>query len=301
MSEPVNLRVSRSSFSVRSSPTRNMSNAKDKQTPPSKMDTGTGTNTGTGKDGGVGTEKSVLCSMQDIWGFISSLQEMVMKQGEDIKNLALKNQELEHTIQIKNLKMQHQDEKIQALQDAFNKQVSNVQDALATHDEKLAHISDSATGNTTSWAHVVRSTLTAIPQTHETYANVDVTEYNEREKRGMNIVIRGIPESDNEKVLMLNAEVTDLLANTFGMHDVVVYGAHRVGKQRPENNCAIVCTMLDARKRAIILENARIYLRDSPIYISEDRTPAEQKERRQAYEERMKKHTTPTGATPPEA
>ncbi|MCO5594248.1 hypothetical protein L7F22_048275 [Adiantum nelumboides] len=239
-----------------------MPNAKDKQTPPSKMDTGTGTNTGTGKDTGARTEKSVLCSMQDIWAFISSLQEMVMKQGEDIKNLAL------------NLKMQHQDEKIQALQDAFNKQVSNVQDALATHDEKLAHISDNATGNTTSWAHVVRSTPNAIPQT---YANVDDTEYNEREKRSMNIVIRGIPESDNEKVLMLIAEVTDLLANTFGMHDVVVYGAHRVGKQRPENNRAIVCTMLDACKRAIILENARIYLTDNPIYISEDRTPANKK------------------------
>ncbi|MCO5594877.1 hypothetical protein L7F22_048912 [Adiantum nelumboides] len=239
MSEPVNLRVSRSGFSVRSSPTRNMPNAKDRQTPPSKMDTGTGTNTGTRKDTGAGTEKSVLCSMQDISGFISSLQEMVMKQGEDIKNLALKNQELEHTIQIQNLKMQHQDEKIQALQDAFNKQVSNVQDALATHDEKLAHISDNATGNTTSWAHVVRSTPNAIPQTHETYANVDDTEYNEREKCSMNIVIRGIPESDNEKILMLNAEVTDLLANTFGMHDVVVYGAHRVGKQRPENYRAI--------------------------------------------------------------
>ncbi|MCO5584604.1 hypothetical protein L7F22_038535 [Adiantum nelumboides] len=119
----------------------------------------------------------------------SDSEEMVMKQGEDIKNLALKNEELEHTIQIQNLKMQHQDEKIQALQDAFNKQVSNVQDALATHDEKLAHISDNATGNTTSWAHVVKSTPNAIPQTHETYANVDDKEYNEREKLSMNIVI----------------------------------------------------------------------------------------------------------------
>ncbi|KAI5066754.1 hypothetical protein GOP47_0017282 [Adiantum capillus-veneris] len=107
--------------------------------------------------------------MQDIWGFISSLQEMVMKQGEDIKNLALKNQDLEHTIQMQNLKMQHQDEK----------RPCKMHDALATHDEKLAHISDNATGNTTSWAYVVRSTPNAIPQTHETYANVDDTEYNE--------------------------------------------------------------------------------------------------------------------------
>ena len=71
----------------------------------------------------------------------------------------------------------------------------------------------------------------------------------------------------------------------------MVYGAHRVGKKKPDTNRAIVCTLLDARKRAIILENARIYLKDSPYYISEDRTPNQQKARREAYEACTNKKT----------
>ncbi len=130
---------------------------------------------------------------------------------------------------------------------------------------------------------------------------MDETEYHEREKRNMNIVIRGVPESNNEKVLTLNTDVTDIITEKFGMQDVVVYGAHRVGKQRAESSRAIVCTLLDARKRAIILENARIYLKDSTIYISEDRTPMQQKEQRQAYEERMKKHAPPNKGDSQEA
>ncbi|MCO5564113.1 hypothetical protein L7F22_017769 [Adiantum nelumboides] len=118
------------------------------------------------------------------------------------------------------------------------------------------------------------------------YNNEENKEYNEQEKQKMNIVIRGIPESDTEKVNTLNTDITDLISTKFGMHDVMVYGVHRVGKKKPETNRAIVCTLLDARKRAIILENARIYLKDSFLYVSEDRTPSQQKARREAYEAR---------------
>ncbi len=87
-----------------------------------------------------------------------------------------------------------------------------------------------------------------------------------------------------------------IISTRFKLHDVVVYGTHRVGKKKLANNRAIVCTLLDARKRAIILENARIYLKDSPLYISEDRTPNQQKARREAYEARTNKKTpTPEG------
>ena len=108
----------------------------------------------------------------------------------------------------------------------------------------------------------------------------------------MNIVIRGMAESDKEQVVTLNMEVTDMISDKFGMSDVVVYGAHRVGKQKPDAPRAIVCTLLDARKRAIIPKNARIYLKDSPLYISEDRTPNQQRARREAYEARTNKKTT---------
>ena len=73
-----------------------------------------------------------------------------------------------------------------------------------------------------------------------------------------------------------------------------MYGTHRLGKKKPDMNRAVICTMLDAQKREIILENARIYLQDSQLYISEDRTPNQQKARREAYEERINKKAKDT-------
>lgn len=279
MSEAVNLRVSRSGLSIKSSPIRNMAPSKDKHHTPPKADTTTEGNT-------------ALCSMQDIWGFLSSMHTTMMKQSEEIKNLALKNQELEHKLQMQDLRIQHQEEQIQELRGALDKQAATVQDTLATHDEKIAQIH--VPGNVGSWASIVKNghTNSAITNTNDDmYAIEDEKEYHELEKRKMNIVVRGITEKDTEQVLTLNTAITDIISTKFGMHDVVVYGAHRVGKKKPETNRAIVCTLLDARKRAIILENARMYLKDSPLYISEDRTPNQQKARREAYEARTNKKT----------
>ena len=290
MNETVNLRISRSGLSVRSSPTRNMAPMKG-ASPKAE----TSTNPGTGKETGGNT---ITCSMQDIWGFLTSLQNTIMKQSEEIKTLALQNQDLEHKLHIQDMRLIRQDEQIQELQEAFTKQTLTTQDALTTHDEKIAHICErpqKVSGTAVSWANMVRSGQPNQIATHmgdEMYAkeeDKENKEYNEQEKRKMNIVIRGIPESDTEKVLTLNTDITDLISTKFGMQDVVVYGAHRVGKKKPDTNRAIVCTLLDARKRTIILDNARIYLQGSTLYISEDRTPSQQQARREAYEARTKK------------
>ncbi|MCO5613380.1 hypothetical protein L7F22_067656 [Adiantum nelumboides] len=143
-----------------------------------------------------------------------------------------------------------------------------------------------------SWGPIARNGSTGSHPTsalNDIQDTEEIKEYNEKEKRKMNIVVRGMVESDKEQVATLNMGVTDMLSDKFGMSDVVVYGAHRVGKQKSDASRAIVCTLLDARKRAIILENARIYLKDSPLYINEDRTPKQQKARREAYEERTNK------------
>lgn len=300
MNRELNFRISRSGLQVKSSPTGNMGNGKDRQASPKA---GTHTGTGTGSSTGTGTTSKdgdiVICSMQDVWGFVTSMQATMMKQSEDIKNLALKNQALEHRIQMQDMKILQQEEQLQVLKDAFNSQTLTTQDTLATHGEKLTQICDksqSVSGHAGSWANIVRNgqaILTPTDMNDDMYGNVVDTECIEQEKRKMNIVIRGVPETDTEQVLTLNTDITDIISNKFGMHDVVIYGAHRVGKKKPESHRAIVCTLLDARKRAIILENARIYLKDSPLYISEDRTPSQQKARREAYEARTNKKVPP--------
>lgn len=305
MSQELHLRVSRSGLQVKSSPIRIMGNGKDKQTPPR---TSTTTGIGVGTTGiGAGTASTgaesdmVMCSMQDIWGLFTAMQATVMKQSEDIKQMALKNQELEYKIQLQDMKILQQAEQLQLFKETLNNQTVITQDALATQDEKLTQICDrppqNVSGHVGSWANVVRNGQASLPTTgtnDEMYGNEVDTEYIEQEKRKMNIVIRGVPETDEEQVLTLNTGVTDIISNKYGMHDVVIYGAHRVGKKKPETHRAIVCTMLDARKRAIILDNARLYLKDSSIYISEDRTPSQQKARREAYEARTNKKVPPT-------
>ena len=306
MNTSVNLRISRSGFAVSSSPFPKM--GKDSKDNKSQNSPNNNNNTGTGGGKGIEQEKDTMtCSAQDIWGLITSMQTTMMKQSEEIKNLALKNQDLEHKLQLQDIRMLQQEKQLQELQEAFNKQTAKMQDTLASHDEKLTHIGDkpmtNVSGHAGSYATTVRNgqaKLNTKCMNEEMYDNEDETEYSEQEKRKMNIVIRGIQEIDKEQVLTLNADITDIISTKFGMHDVVVYGAHRVGKRKPETNRAIVCTLLDARKRAIILENARIYLQDSPYYISEDRTPNQQKARREAYAARNNKKPPLTEKIEPE-
>lgn len=261
----------------------------------------------------------VLGSMQDVVGLVTSLQNLIMQQNAEIRQLALKNQELEHKFQLQattfesKIQMQvsifesklhaqetrasEQEKKMQELQEAFHKQTNTTQDTLASHNEKLTRISEKpmpqVIGNAATWANLVKngqnSASSSSSKKEDMYGHEDEKEYYEMEKRKMNIVVRGVAEKDKEPVTALNTEINDIIANAFGMQDIVVYGAHRVGKTKPDTNRAVVCTILDAHKRTLILENARIFLKGSPYYISEDRTPNQQKTRREAYEARTKK------------
>ena len=119
-------------------------------------------------------------------------------------------------------------------------------------------------------------------------ANVDAKEQYEIERRKNNVVIRGIEEDESENALSLSQKITKFFEEHFAMSDVAVYAAHRVGKKRLEGaTCrAIVCRILDERKRAMILDSSRVYLKGSKFFVTEDRTPKEQERRRQAYENR---------------
>ncbi|MCO5573277.1 hypothetical protein L7F22_027046 [Adiantum nelumboides] len=95
-----------------------------------------------------------------------------MKQNNDIKNLALKNQELDHKLQMQDLRVRQQEEKLQELKETLDKQAATVQNTLATHDEKLMNVSE----NVGSWKDILKSTLmpqTLAPMNGDMYANED--------------------------------------------------------------------------------------------------------------------------------
>mgnify|MGYP007117656267 CR=1 FL=1 len=53
-------------------------------------------------------------------------------------------------------------------------------------------------------------------------------------------------------------------------HDVMVYGAYRVGQKRlkGESCPAIVCIILDDSKRVIVLDNKKVYLKGTNFFLS---------------------------------
>lgn len=286
MLENINIRESRSGFTVNTSPISKMggSTKDSKKSSPSQ-----GKIVASGTEAVI-AEDMIACSAQDIWRLLTVMQTSVLQQAEEMKNLALKNQALEHRVHM-------QEEKIQNLQQELSNHRDATRGMLAAQEEMHTYTGGDACHDVgeseAPYAAIVKKGIPKTPShMPKMYTSEDVTERQEKEKRQMNIVVRGIPEPENEKMLMLNSAITDVIADTFGMNDVVIYGAHRVGKKKDNAHRAIVCTMLDARKRAIILENARIYLKDSPYYICEDRTPTQQKARREAYEARTGKAST---------
>ena len=91
--------------------------------------THTSTSTHTGPAKGFDQDMNVMiCSTQDIWSLITSMQTVKMKQSEEIKTLALKNQELEHRLQLQDMKALQHEKQIQELQEAFNQQTTKTQD-----------------------------------------------------------------------------------------------------------------------------------------------------------------------------
>ena len=65
----------------------------------------------------------------------------------------------------------------------------------------------------------------------------------------------------------------------FDMSDVPIEGAHRVGTKTEDGKRpkTIICTIMDTRKRQIILDNSSTYLKGTNVYINEDRTFMQQK------------------------
>lgn len=127
------------------------------------------------------------------------------------------------------------------------------------------------------------------PTCSNTPSKEDMQEQKEREKCTQNLVIHGLLEVEKESPLTLAKNVAGFFAQHFVIPSVVVYGAHRVGRMQEgmANKRAIVCTVMDARKRAIILDSSRIYLKSSPYYVSEDHTSKQQEARRKRYAKRQ--------------
>ncbi|MCO5578197.1 hypothetical protein L7F22_032035 [Adiantum nelumboides] len=204
--------------------------------------------------------ETINCNVQDVWGLLTSLHTTVMKQSEELKTLALENQELEHVVKAQAIE-------IKQLKESFDNQQTKVEDTLVKQDEKVTFICEQVQGqgsmyvhegNAMSWVNVAKNEDVHNVGTHgighgRNLGNQEMQEVQEREKRCMNIVVRGLIEPETESVLSLNIAVTDFLAKKLGMQDVTVFGAHRVGKKNNAVNRAIVCTMLDARKQTIIL------------------------------------------------
>lgn len=160
-----------------------------------------------------------------------------------------------------------------------------------------------------SWASMVcnglaspkaASTMSALIHDKDT-KEMDMHEWQERTKRSKNLVIRGMPEKEQETPMSLAGTVEEFLATHFNMTNINVYGAHRVGKPGAPRTRArgIVCTMLDEQKRSIILDNSRVYLKGTPFSVIEDRTPKQQEACRKAYEDRQKSKESKKEATPP--
>ena len=72
-----------------------------------------------------------------------------MRQSTELKELALKNQGLEHRLQLQDLKLQQQDEKISMLQSQIDNHNATTQEKLITQDEKIKDMK--------SYAHVLEN------------------------------------------------------------------------------------------------------------------------------------------------
>ena len=141
----------------------------------------------------------------------------------------------------------------------------------------------------TRWKDVLLKETPKITQRHSNTMDVlDAKEQYEIERRKNNIVIRGMQENEIENALSLGQNITKFFEDHFAMRDVIVYATHRVGKKQLEGKTsrAIVCTILDERRRAMILDSSKVYLKGTSFFVTEDRTPQEQERRRQAYASR---------------
>lgn len=244
-----------------------------------------------------------------------SLQEIVNKQGEELRALAMENgtlrvlvvenEHLKKVLEMQTTRLMHLENEVQECKrslvdmNALKERLSKVESDYVLKEEKIDTMGRDVCemrNASKSWADVCKdkvtpsSTMHAIVQPRDV-ENVDTRELQERQKRSKNIVIRGIKEESMETPQSLAIAIEAFFATHFGMSAVMVYGAHRVGKQGVPRSGErpIVCTMADDVKRKIILDNSWIYLKGTGCHVYEDRTLMQQNARRKAYEERNKK------------
>lgn len=237
-----------------------------------------------------------------IWAFLTALQGTMDRQQQEIHQLSLKCQHLEYKNTDLEQRVAMQENSIASLEQTLAIQEEKVSELEHNLEKMTANMAQQSQpdfkqeiGTSGTWASKVLNGHTQtdahLDKGKKPADEIDANEYKEREKRSQNIVIRGLPENEKETPLSLAKDIGEFFAEHFAMQEVTVFGAHRVGRKRDENlgHRAIVCTMLDTRKREIILDSSKIYLNGTSFYVTEDRTPRQQEERRRMYEARIKK------------
>lgn len=228
-------------------------------------------------------------SPQDLWNMMANMQQSLMQMTdkfmEQQKDMYDQRREIDMLKEVnKDLmqKLNTQQGQLDALEKKSTTQEENVKGMLTTppswaqvlgkgNKNKESDTHDDAFSKDAGRGYVFSQTP---PEEH-----LDAEERADRAKRKNNIVISGITEGEDENARSLKTKIQELLLEHFDMSDVPIEGAHRVGKktedgQRPK---IIICTIMDTRKRQIILDNSSTYLKGTNVYINEDRTFMQQK------------------------
>lgn len=110
-------------------------------------------------------------------------------------------------------------------------------------------------------AHAIPAQTIKNTMKHEDTED-DKEQHQERKRRAQNIVIRGLPKKPQETPLSLAKEVTVFFTYYFATLDVNVFGVCRLGKKQGDGyKRAIVCTIMDTRKRDIVLDCSQCILK----------------------------------------
>lgn len=224
---------------------------------------------------------------QDIWNMMVSLQQNVVQLTEQIFT-----QQKDMYEQRKELDMLKEDNS------RLTQQLSTQQEAIEELKKQIneRHAKEAVIINppwpqTNDKPQITHQNAEKIPSKKIVDENLDAQERMEREKKQYNVVISGVEEEENENARSLKGKIQEILAEHFDMSDVPLEGVHRVGKKREDSKRPklIVCTIMDARKRQIILDNSSTYLKGTSMYINEDRTFMQQEEVRKKVAERKAK------------
>ncbi|MCO5559841.1 hypothetical protein L7F22_013445 [Adiantum nelumboides] len=156
---------------------------------------------------------------------------------------------------------------VSALLYAFKERLSKVENNYALKEEKIDTMKRDVSEMmdvSKSWTDVCNGNVVFGSPIMQAMAhtkivkNVDAQELRKWKRHSKNIVICGIVEENLETPPSLAIANEGFFNTHFGMSKVMVYGAHRVGKQG--SSCLgerpIVCTMVDETKQKIILDNS---------------------------------------------